>query len=149
MIALINRHKNFLYTHEVNDFLLAMVIHTHPQVAHPIVRVPMFTRDTLLGVAVLTYRPTKVQYTDAKMFPGKELPQHEYRYSGRHSYAPARQEPAAEPGAVRSRDRVAGGHRAAKRSADRLRQDRPGAGGRDQKEDRAAGGSRPRDGQTV
>jgi len=126
VIANINRHKNFLYTHEVRDFLLSVVIHTWPQVAHPMVRVPMFSWDTLKGVAVLIYSPTKKVYNDQKMFPGKQLPQHEYRYNGRHAYASAGQ---GDAGRFKHRD---GGDSAS----------RPRANARHQKENRADTGDR-------
>lgn len=83
----INRKKNFLYTHEVKDFLLAVILHTTGAVAHPMIRVPMADLANLKGVAVAVYRPTKKLYTNQKMFAGKQMPQHEYRYL-KHFYSP-------------------------------------------------------------
>lgn len=135
MIANINRHKNFLYTHEVRDFLLSVVIHTWPQVAHPMVRVPMFSWDTLKGVAVLIYSPTKKVYNDQKMFPGKQLPQHEYRYNGRHAYASGGNISASDRQHRNAGDTI----QAAQGLAPRHQEDHAGA---DQEEDRAAADNR-------
>lgn len=80
MEAQVNRHKNYLYTHEERPYLLGIAITTNGAVAHPCVRVPLLTRETIKGIFVVTYRPTRKVYTDARMFPGKQMPQREYRY---------------------------------------------------------------------
>lgn len=84
--VLTNRKKNYLYTHEDKPFLLAVSMIADQQYAHPCIRVPMITADNLKGVVVSVYKPTKKLYTDKRMFPGKEMPQREYRYDG-HSYS--------------------------------------------------------------
>ena len=78
----INRQKNYLYTHEDREQLLSVVIKTQPKFWRG--RIPLISKENLLGVFVMLYRPTKKLYDDPKMFPGRPLPQREYRLV--HSY---------------------------------------------------------------
>jgi hypothetical protein len=82
MRADINRQRNFLYTHEERDQLFGVVIRTRPKFWRG--RIPLIDKDNILAVYVGCYRPTKKIYTDPKQFPGKEMPQREYRLA--HTY---------------------------------------------------------------
>lgn len=76
MKALINRSKNFLYTHEERTQMFSVSIHTAPMFWRG--KLPLITKENLKGVLVGIYRPTKKIYSDPKQFPGKEMPQREY-----------------------------------------------------------------------
>jgi hypothetical protein len=78
----INRLKNFLYTHEQRDQLLSVTLKTRPEFWRG--RIPLVSAENLLGVIIGLYRPTKKVYTDPKQFPGKEMPQREYRLVHRY-----------------------------------------------------------------
>ena len=77
MKTLINRRKNFLYTHEEDkEQLISVILHTEPKMWRG--AIPLVSADNLLGVGVGFYRPTKKIFTDPKQFPGKEMPQREF-----------------------------------------------------------------------
>jgi hypothetical protein len=86
MKAMVNRRKNFLYTHEERNQLIGVVLHTNGATWRG--KIPLVSAETLKGVGVGVYRPTKKIYSDPKQFPGKEMPQREFKLD-RYSYLPA------------------------------------------------------------